>query len=366
MGSSPHGPDARIGRDPESPNSSQLLLPGDEELIESFQGDPQRKKFYDFNCYLDQNGNNVDMMTRMRLIMREFPDPKERTEFNNFTASWYGRTALLKPEIDSVDDFLTKLRSMNYADPAARAHWLWTMQMGSAPFVRLGESKHGSFFTGYGMRRAPGFLEPGFYNPETHDLQTGGNLQSNNVLKVIHGSLLGIDKNTENAAPQHGTLPQQGISEPFVFAQLGNLYAYNGEIEWNDMRHRQYNEVLSGGTWDQTRFGVVLRLTSMGTSLGVYVIYNCWEHDPNTGEDTLIRPEDMDKDFVGRVHRRCGNSQRFTVAKIAENLSDLEDPHRTFDFRIISTKVPILVNALQADHRGANLVGDFDGVGAGN
>lgn len=119
--------------------------------------------------------------------------------------------------------------------------------------------------------------------------------------------------------------PYQGADEDsetgFVFAQLGALYVYDWKsacsAEGSFFNHRKF--------WEETGYGVVLRLDKRGAPNGVYVIWNFFDQVFGTGERYHVKTSDgfSTLNGIGQLHEYCGEEERFTLAKIAPDFSVL-------------------------------------------
>ncbi|KAE9569792.1 hypothetical protein CGMCC3_g14061 [Colletotrichum fructicola] len=159
------------------------------------------------------------------------------------------------------------------------------------------------------------------------------------------------------------TPPETG----FVFAQIGSLRVFNGTNGWPKKGEPFNDAYMRESPWEETKFGVVVRIDNDGNPGAVYVIYNFWAHGKNIEANDHFRPpvrnhKNQVLPHVGQLHPKCNPGENFTVAKIANNIADLIPNSesqssllvfsREFDFKVVSKEECHIGPAKQIDHNG--------------
>ncbi|PGH02948.1 hypothetical protein AJ79_07485 [Helicocarpus griseus UAMH5409] len=85
------------------------------------------------------------------------------------------------------------------------------------------------------------------------------------------------------------------------------------------------------GPWLPTDFGVVVRFNRNGLSYGTYIIRDYYPRDMNTGKRATERSNNKHLGYLGEWETQM------TVAKIAENATDLTDFNREIDLKMEAT-----------------------------
>ncbi|KLO93212.1 Uncharacterized protein LW93_6206 [Fusarium fujikuroi] len=144
--------------------------------------------------------------------------------------------------------------------------------------------------------------------------------------------------------------------QDFVFAQLGLLWTFTGD--WKKALHRNPNDDKRG-RWNPTGFAVVVRLNPKGELGKVYALRH---------PDVVPQLERIEDDLIesrkpkankktahkrglyilkhykpGHPHPKSDSS--FSIAKIANSILELGSYKRQFDFEVLLSNEPQIVNA---------------------
>ncbi|KAI8188120.1 hypothetical protein K4K51_007462 [Colletotrichum sp. SAR 10_75] len=242
---------------------------------------------------------------------------------------------------------LEKIELTNFVDDGARADWHWMMESIFKQFHIIGFATHGGHTTGYGIEPGPAYLLPHDYEPTTHGR---GSRLHHSILGIninVSGDPREMDTNSfENMQAPGPSEVSQDMPNGFVFAQLGALWAYDGDKEWAEtleMTPEDRNRAHKEGPWRQTGFGVVVRIKADGTTGEVFVIYNFWAHGQSQEPDDFHRISVKDSHgnihpHIGRPHSECDPDDNFIGAMIADNMAQLVYASETtgFDFNVLS------------------------------
>ncbi|KAI8313378.1 hypothetical protein K4K61_008207 [Colletotrichum sp. SAR11_59] len=302
-----------------------------------------------------------------KLATKIFPDRKVRKEFFAYDAKRSrARVEETTPQL-TLEQCMERIKSTNFAQSGPRAEWYWMMEMIFKKFHPIGYATHGGHTTGYGIDPGPVYLLPHGFNPGTQ------------IGQRLHHSLLGINLDltvglfdTDPGTPirmittgsDHVFLPSE---TGFVFAQIGSLRVFNGSNGWPKPGQPVSQIYMRDSPWEETKFGVVVRIDHNGNPGAVYVIYNFWEHGKNIEANDHFRPpvrnhKNQVLPHVGRLHPDCNPGENFTVAKIANNIAELVPNSETasslllfsreFDFKVVSKEECHIGPAKQIDHNG--------------
>ncbi|KAJ0285257.1 hypothetical protein Brms1b_008963 [Colletotrichum noveboracense] len=303
-----------------------------------------------------------------KLTTEKFPDRNVRMEF----FAYDGRRAqervekIINPQL-TPRQCMMQIKNTDFTQSGPRAQWYWMMEMMFKKFHPIGFATHGGHTTGYGIDPGPVYLLPHGFNPNNHTGQR------------LHHSLLGINldigleicdtdpgipiKMINTGSDHVFTPPETG----FVFAQIGSLRVFNGTNGWPKKGEPFNDAYMRESPWEETRFGVVVRIDNDGNPGAVYVIYNFWAHGKNIEANDHFRPpvrnhKNQVLPHVGQLHPKCNPGENFTVAKIANNIADLIPNSesessllvfsREFDFKVVSKEECHIGPAKQIDHNG--------------
>ncbi|KAF4888299.1 hypothetical protein CGCFRS4_v009908 [Colletotrichum fructicola] len=271
-----------------------------------------------------------------KLATETFPDRNVRMEF----FAYDGRRA----------QCMMQIKNTNFTQSGPRAQWYWIMEMMFKKFHPIGFATHGGHAIPLAMASILVRL-------------LGINLD---IGLEICDTDPGIPIKMINTGSDHVfTPPETG----FVFAQIGSLRVFNGTNGWPKKGEPFNDAYMRESPWEETKFGVVVRIDNDGNPGAVYVIYNFWAHGKNIEANDHFRPpvrnhKNQVLPHVGQLHPKCNPGENFTVAKIANNIADLIPNSesqssllvfsREFDFKVVSKEECHIGPAKQIDHNGAS------------
>ncbi|KAI8240682.1 hypothetical protein K4K57_007272 [Colletotrichum sp. SAR 10_99] len=287
----------------------------------------KRSAFESFSAEIDKNTqwNATDVL---EIATKRFPNQNVLMEFLAYEARRaQERVEKTLPKL-TLRECMGQIEKTNFAHSNSRAEWHWIMEMVFKKFHPIGFATHGGYTTGYGIDPGPAYLLPHGFNPNNH------------VGHRLHHSLLGINLDlnigiydTDPGIPVNTIVTgSDHIFNPadtgFVFAQIGSLRVFNGPKGWPKQGQPVDDAYMRDGPWEETKFGVVVRIDRDGKPGAVYAIYNFWEHgkDHEGRDHSRLRVRDHKNKLlrnVGQPHPKCDWTENFTVAKIANNISEL-------------------------------------------
>ncbi|KAK5990139.1 hypothetical protein PT974_08405 [Cladobotryum mycophilum] len=276
------------------------------------------------------------------IVAKQWPDKETQAAYDKWDGNWCGRHVKRLNYCCPPDEVLDNLSNTKFGDPASLGKFLWMMEMQNTSSVPIGHASRGGVHTSYhflpgvnnlyphygGRGITPGVMDSAILAINTDVLvedYTPEDGPSRNASKC-QGS------GTESIAPEDST--SHNNSGTWVFAQIGQLFA------------------LVGWVWEPTDFVVVVRLDGRGNPGAVYAIYSFFHfpddyyrddktprHIDVAGESSRLPP------YVRRLTRNMKDVGQFTVARIADNLQELNDPERSFTFDIEHTDERQIVRA---------------------
>ncbi|KAK2755816.1 hypothetical protein CKAH01_17268 [Colletotrichum kahawae] len=306
-----------------------------------------------------------------KIATKRFPDRKVRKEFFEYDARRSRATVEKTTPQLTPKQCMTQIKNTNFAQSGPRAQWYWMMEMVFKKFHPIGYATHGGHTTGYGIDPGPVYLLPHGFNPRTQ------------IGQRLHHSLLGINfdisfgiYDTDPGIPikmittgsDHVFMPSEN---GFVFAQIGSLRVFNGSEGWPKCGEKVSQIYMHDSPWEETKFGVVVRIDNNGNPGAVYVIYNFWVHGKNIEANDHFRPrvrnhKNQVLPHVGQLHPKCNSGENFTVAKIVNNIAELVPSSesdssllilsREFNFNVLSKEECHICPAKQTDHNGKSYI----------
>ncbi|KAH0536388.1 hypothetical protein FGG08_006738 [Glutinoglossum americanum] len=211
------------------------------------------------------------------------------------------------------EDVKIMIDTTNYNSSTDRDGLAGALNRMIVPWLPIGKDPNGDIY-----RMVPGVYEVW---PDRPDPETDREVLLKNVLGVNTNVQPEIPVQSRKAKFSESTKPSDESGDlevgGFVFHQIGTLECWAGgprELSCED---------ADNGPWEPTGFHVVVRFGRDGAANGVYVIYDFYPKDEFGGYD---RGQKISDDYWGYLI--CGG-QQFSIAKIADNLTEL-DFSRTF------------------------------------
>lgn len=327
--------------------------------------DPRRiPEFEEFNRII--SGLKLSFNETSQRIMRRWPDDKKaRGMFLTWQIQSRAVYHHLNPQLLAPAEYWFFLKKVKFIDEASVAAFNSMVELGRFPLIPIGESRFAGRLNGYCIKPGRVFLAPNYED-------TSGEGSSR---LVADKGILGI--NEEITVPAFGpgdkpTLSGYGKKDEvvasktsdgdsttgFVFAQLGALCVYDGKDcdgmpNWKGASDQEIRE----GPWIQTGYVVVLRLDKRGKRCGVYIIWNFFDEDPETGERYHAQTTDGKDPLpeICRLHNGCSDDHRFSVAVIAPDISSLgSNRHLFIHPQIMGVRECQLVRAVTAKDKKEN------------
>ncbi|KAK0707069.1 hypothetical protein B0T26DRAFT_729057 [Lasiosphaeria miniovina] len=305
--------------------------PSDAEILESLT--PQQMTMY--HWYIENLSSFQYVFDTRSIFAAKWSGPGEIEQWYEFYRKWIGRHSARLEYPVPPNEFVDMIRKTNFANEGSSAEFLFSMEMLNNPFLILGESEFGGVCTGFGLQPGPAYLCP---NLDTMDeISTDRYLLGINTNVNVDYTSTPTDSRSspkkrrqERSSGEDSTRSTTSedfdVGNGFVFAQVGALYHFAGP-NWKET---EPNMVIKG-PWKPTGFGVVVQVDERGRPGSVYIIFNFYEWDDESGdrkhtavtdESGKVLPE------IGRLHEKC--TKTFTVAKIANSLKDL-GPDKRFE-----------------------------------
>ncbi|KAF5613555.1 uncharacterized protein FSUBG_764 [Fusarium subglutinans] len=178
------------------------------------------------------------------------------------------------------------------------------------------------------------------------------------VFNAIHrkgGHLMAAIPSTTERMHANIRATRESGPQDFVFAQLGMLWTFTGD--WKKARQGNPNDDKRG-EWNPNGFAVVVRLSPKGEPGKVYALRHpnavpqlekieddlieIWKQEGNK-KSTNKRGFMLKHYKPGHPHPKSDSS--FWIAKIADSIQELGSYEREFEFKIVPSNEPQIVNA---------------------
>ncbi|CAK7274783.1 hypothetical protein SEPCBS57363_006338 [Sporothrix epigloea] len=342
----------------------------DEEIIATFT--PLEHQFYKWQILGREEAkrlgedfiNNND--TFYSCLKNKFPYPDIEEAFWDFIVKWDGRFYRRSRIVITAKDFYERLRTTDCKDTKSLAETSLWMHTQAIPDLLFGQSNFGGSLMHYALGTGPQYLFP--------DTPYGKMIEPSNP-DMLKDTVLAIDFDVNDCRPsaldssecrgedsianEASATSVRGANsddflnkEPFVFFQIGALCCCTAD-EWM-RRYTEYADEVYDPEFQHTGYGVVVRLDCDGYPTGaVYIIHNHQEaatpavsHDPNKPalweEREWQDPQNDELPHIRRLYPGC--DRRFFLAKIADNLADLEEDGH-FDIQVLSKDRKTIVQA---------------------
>ncbi|KAF5023403.1 hypothetical protein F66182_4560 [Fusarium sp. NRRL 66182] len=270
-----------------------------------------------------------------KLLSSEWPDAQDRAGFDKWLDQWCHRWVERQRYRIPPQELVEKLKEISFLYIHQAENLYWSILTPGTPFVPLGESDFGGVLNGYGLGIGGMYMWPNSMDEEPG--VSDGHMLGIHLDTDESGNSWSVINNNNNQADAHDS--------SFVFAQLGELFAFHGN--WEDARGGD-PAAIRKGPWRGTDYGVVLRLSEEGVPGGIYVVYNYIK-----SEDDLI----SESDGPGEPPRRNedtafvvpGRATRCSVAKIANSLDEVGDYQKRLDFSVLADTQRLIVRAKVVD-----------------
>ncbi|KAH0533663.1 hypothetical protein FGG08_007605 [Glutinoglossum americanum] len=218
----------------------------------------------------------------------------------------------VKENIPALQEQLkTMIATTNYNSSTDRGKLAGALNRMIAPWLPVGRDRNGSIY-----RVVPGAYEMW---PDRPDPETDREVLGKNVLGVNTNVQPEIPVHSRKAEFSESTKPGEESGDPevggFIFHQIGTLE------HWGGWRRELSCQDIKNGPWDPTEFYVVVRFGRNGAANGIYIIYNFYPEDEFGG---YVRGQKISDEYWGYL--RWGD-QQFSIAKIADDITELEFSH---------------------------------------
>ncbi|KAF9776470.1 hypothetical protein IL306_005326 [Fusarium sp. DS 682] len=328
-----------------------------------------------------------------KLIARRWPNQKDQDEYYAWSRQWNGRFMLRLCYKWTTQDFINQVLSTNFLNAKESIDLWWAMDMYNLPFIPLGHAKFADVESFYAFEPSARCITP--HRNESAPSVMGKQILAMDVrfqeasTESIASGSSGTDDSSSNCSNASSTFSKpekpghrfcastDSLHQPhdpvelarneidpdhFVFAQLGMLYVFGGD--YNSARIRD-SDVFNEGTWWRNGLVVVVRLDHKGRCGAVYVLYDpksdikadndsdddsCEDSDDDYYEDSdeeELAPE-AERHTPGRLNPDC--KEGFLLAKVANNLNELGQMNKEFQFLPITSVESLIHRAQLLEH----------------
>ncbi|KAF5646667.1 uncharacterized protein FTJAE_1957 [Fusarium tjaetaba] len=337
---------------------------------------------------LDTLSRDAAWDAHSKFMKQAWPDPEGRREYFEWAHAWNGRMFVRNKYAMNTEDYIEMISQANYLDTDKVERVSRAICAYPKDFVAIGETTFGRVFSGYAFTPITDFLEPKYpdsdsdvlgsmilalsiHVPHSPPLSPGSSVHPFNTDSEKGGHLIAAIPSAVEKTHAHVSATCESGPQDFVFVQLGLLWTFTGD--WEKVRDGNPNDDKRG-EWNPTGFAVVARLGPNGKPGAIYVIHHP-DPEPKLKKfgDELDEDsdEDLDEDFDGGLvehqkshkneqktskqgiflehyiprHPHPKSNSSFWIAKIANSIQDMGSYKRKFEFDVISSEEPQIVNA---------------------
>ncbi|KAF5537969.1 hypothetical protein FMEXI_9622 [Fusarium mexicanum] len=329
----------------------------DEEIKASWS--PQEWKFHaweekNIKNILDTQNRDAEWDAYSKLVKQAWPDRDDRGKYLEWAHTWNGRIFVRNKYVMNTKDYIEMISQANFLDMDKVNRLSRNILVYPMPFVAIGEAHFGGVFSGYAFTPMTNFLEPKYPDSDSDVL---GNMILALNINVAHppplppgSSVNSSDTNSDSKSSVSTELSQSfqrsTTSQPhspvwdFVFVQLGLLWTFTGD--WKKARQGNPNDDKRG-EWNPNGFAVVVRLSPKGEPGKVYALRHPDAKQEGNKKSTHKRGFMLKHYKPGHPHPKSDSS--FCIAKIADSIQELGSYGREFEFEIVPSDEPQIVNA---------------------